>query len=201
MKPIQQANSIIWINCATSSNSLLRERAKTLANLSIIAVREQTAGRGQGNHTWTSDAGKNLTFSILYKFDNLAASDAILVTHITTLAICDYLSSKGVQARIKWPNDIWVSDKKIAGILIENEIESGCVCRSIVGIGLNINQMTWPEEIPNPVSLSLLSSGCEYDLESELILLHSHISSRFSQAHSDRIALQSDFDSLIFHLG
>ena len=204
MEPSDACAHILWLETADSTNSELRRRIAGLDNLSIIAVREQTAGRGQGTHTWFSTPGRNLTFSILYRFGDayaLAASDAILITQVTTLAIRDYLLGHGVRARIKWPNDIWVEDRKICGILIENTLESGMVRESIVGIGLNLNETGWPPELPNPVSLRELT-GREYAPETELTALEKEIRRRFGLLASPdgRCSLQEEFGRFMFRL-
>ena len=204
MEPSDACAHILWLETADSTNSELRRRISGLDNLSIIATREQTAGRGQGTHTWFSTPGRNLTFNILYRFDGayaLAASDAILITQVTTLAIRDYLLGHGVRARIKWPNDIWVEDRKICGILIENTLESGMVRESIVGIGLNLNETGWPTELSNPVSLRELT-GREYAPDVELTALEKEIRRRFGLLASPdgRCSLQEEFGKYVFRL-
>ena len=195
---------ILWLETADSTNHALRERLGALDNLSVIAAREQTAGRGQGTHTWFATPGENLTFSILYRFGgvcSLAAADALLITQVTTLALRDYLLGKGVAARIKWPNDIWVGERKICGILIENIVEGGQVRESIVGIGLNVNETLWPADLPNPVSLRELT-GRSYILEEELLALHKEIRRRFGMLASPdgRRSLQEEFGKYMFRL-
>ena len=195
---------ILWLETADSTNHALRERLGALDNLSVIAAREQTAGRGQGTHTWFATPGENLTFSILYRFGgvcSLAAADALLITQVTTLALRDYLLGKGVSARIKWPNDIWVGERKICGILIENIVSEGYVRESIVGIGLNVNGTGWPAELPNPVSLRELTGQC-YILEEELLALHKEIRRRFRMLASPdgRKSLQEEFGKYMFRL-
>ncbi len=204
MEPYEGKAQILWLETADSTNHVLRERMARLDNLSVIAAREQTAGRGQGTHTWFSTPGENLTFSILYRFGavgTLAASDALLITQVTTLALRDYLLGHGVQARIKWPNDIWVEDRKICGILIENILEGGLVRESIVGIGLNVNETGWPAELPNPVSLRELT-GRRYSPEEELLALHKEIRRRFGMLASPdgRKSLQEEFGKYMFRL-
>ena len=204
MTPSDAHAHILWLETADSTNSELRKRMAGLDNLSIVAAREQTAGRGQGTHTWFATPGENLTFSILYRFGGactLAASDALLITQVTTLALRDYLLGHGVAARIKWPNDIWVEDRKICGILIENILEAGQVRESIVGIGLNLNETGWPSELPNPVSLRELT-GRRYELEPELVSLHKEIRRRFGQLASPdgRCSLQEEFGKYMFRL-
>ena len=170
MEPYDSRAHILWLDEADSTNRVLRERLPGLDNLSIVAAVAQTAGRGQGSHTWFASPGENLTFSVLYRFEadcRVAAPDIIYVTQLTTLALRDYLLGHGVEARIKWPNDIWVADRKICGILIENTLEEGFLRESIVGIGLNLNESGWPAELPNPVSLHELT-GNRYDIRAEL---------------------------------
>ena len=197
---------IIWLDSVKSTNSELRMRLGELDNLSVIAAVEQTAGRGQGSHTWYSSPRTNLTFSILYRFPEdgqglLKVADMLLVTQITTLGIRDYLLSKGITAGIKWPNDIWVGDRKICGILIENILDGDRIEASIVGIGLDVNEETWPEELPNPVSMKQLT-GIHYELVSELEELCASISKRYFQSmdKEGRKSLEKEFNEHMFRL-
>ena len=176
-------SSIIWLESTDSTNKELRRRLDQSGDLTIIAARMQSAGRGQGEHTWHSAPGQNLTFSILLRHRLLKASDALAVTSIMALGIRDYLRSKGIEPWIKWPNDIWVGEKKICGILVENTIHDGTIEFSIVGVGLDLNQTDWPPELPNPVSLKELT-GQEYDTHEELDKLAEAIARRNSQASS-----------------
>jgi len=201
MSPQQPAHSIIWLKDTISTNYAIREFLPELDNLSVVAAHQQTKGRGQGDHSWHSLPGENLTFSILLKFDDLSSAESVRINHIITIAIREYLRGKGVQARIKHPNDIWVEDKKICGILIENTIREKQITHSIVGIGLNINQTHWPDELPNPVSLSELT-GERYDLKCELELRQKEICRCFeiSQSADGRNSLQEEFKRYLFFL-
>jgi BirA family biotin operon repressor/biotin-[acetyl-CoA-carboxylase] ligase len=203
MEPSDSRAHIIWLDEADSTNKVLRERLEDLDNLSVVAAVAQTAGRGQGAHTWYASPGANLTFSILYRYGDVrvAVSDVLLVTQLTTLAIRDYLLGHGVEGRIKWPNDIWVADRKICGILIENILEESFLRESIVGIGLNLNERDWPADLPNPVSLSELT-GKRYDVPSELARLEKEIRRRFALLGSDdgRKSLQEEFGKYMFRL-
>ena len=204
MEPSDSRAQIIWLDEADSTNRVLRERLLGLDNLSIVAAVAQTAGRGQGSHTWYASPGENLTFSIPYRYEELcriAASEMILVTQVTTLALRDYLLGHGIEARIKWPNDIWVGDRKICGILIENILEEGTLRESIVGIGLNLNERGWPADLPNPVSLSELT-GRRYDVRAELERLEKEIRRRFALLDSadGRKSLQEEFGKYMFRL-
>lgn len=201
MAPSKSAADIKWLDKAESTNKALREALPCCDNLSVIAAVEQLAGRGQGSHSWHSLRGLNLTFSILLRPSALPAGNILLITYATTLGILDYLSSKGVVARIKWPNDIWVGDKKICGILIENSLAEGLVCASIIGVGFNLNQVEWPSELPNPVSLKELT-GKDYDLREELVALTDMICRRFTTiGNSDgESELQEEFGKNVFRL-
>ncbi|MBO4566091.1 MAG: biotin--[acetyl-CoA-carboxylase] ligase [Bacteroidales bacterium] len=201
MNPSQRSADIIWLDSTESTNRAVREAIPRLDNLSVIATVKQTAGRGQGSHTWHSTPGMNLTFSMLYKPSALPAKEMITITCATTLGIRDYLLFRGVESRIKWPNDIWVGDKKICGILIENILDGADISASIIGIGLNLNETDWPSDLPNPVSLANIT-GKRYDCHAELEALAEKIRRRFSLAGSDggRKDLQEEFGKYAFRL-
>lgn len=174
-------SNIYWLKTTDSTNNELRRRLNQSGNLTIIAAETQSAGRGQGDHTWHSEPGRNLTFSILLRHRFLKATDALAVTSIMALGIRDYLRTKGIEPWIKWPNDIWVGEKKICGILVENTIHGDTIEFSIVGVGLDLNQTDWPPELPNPVSLKDLT-GREYDTHEELEQLSEVLARRSAQA-------------------
>ena len=198
--------NIMWMECVDSTNSELRRRIDTLDNLSVVAAYEQTSGRGQGTHTWFSSPHTNLMFSMFFKFTEgtgilLDVKDMLLVTEIITLGIRDYLASKGILSRIKWPNDIWVADKKICGILIENILDHERITNSIVGVGLDVNEQFWPNDLPNPVSMKQLT-GKTYVLEDELSRLTAHIASRYDEMRTQegRERLDYEFRENMFRL-
>ena len=163
--------TILWLDTVDSTNSEIIRRADTLDNMSVISARAQTAGKGQRGNRWLSSAGSNLTFSILLKEDYgqffLEAASQFLITEAVTLALTDYLSSRQIKASIKWPNDIYVGDRKICGVLIENSIGGRTLKRSVIGIGLNLNQIEFPADIPNPTSMKQ-QTGKDYDTHEEL---------------------------------
>lgn len=106
----------------------------------VILADEQTAGRGQRGSQWSSNAGENLLFTLFIEPDNMSVEDQQVLTHFASVSLINILRKIGISALIKWPNDIFVNDKKIAGILIENNIRGGNISSSIIGIGLNVNQ-------------------------------------------------------------
>ncbi|MCQ2177166.1 MAG: biotin--[acetyl-CoA-carboxylase] ligase [Bacteroidales bacterium] len=194
-------SGIIWLKSTDSTNNELRRRLDRSDDLSIVAAEMQSAGRGQGEHTWHSEPGRNLTFSILLRHRCLKAADALAVTSIMALGIRDYLQTKGIEPWIKWPNDIWVGDRKICGILVENTINAGMIEFSIVGVGLDLNQTDWPSELPNPVSLKDLT-GQEYDTHQELRLLSEAIAQRSARASAPEGAaeLMKEFEKVVVRL-
>jgi len=111
---------------------------------------------------WQSDAGANLTFSVFLNNVNLSVQRQFLLTKIVSLSLVDLLAKFGVPAKIKWPNDVYVNDRKIAGVLIENVIQGKTITRSIIGIGLNVNQRSF--EGLKATSLSL-ENNRHYSIE------------------------------------
>ena len=204
---MEKLTDIRWLDTVESTNDEARRLLGELDNLSVIAARCQTAGRGQGDHKWHSRPGENLTFSAVLKFGGegalapLAARDALLITETVTLALRLYLAEEGVKARIKWPNDIYVGDLKVCGILIENILKGQEVDASIIGIGLNLNQTVFPEDIPNPTSLSLLT-GRNYDPEAELVRFHGILSECAEKTNTaeGRRYLDKAFNEYMFRL-
>ncbi len=193
---------IIWLKLTDSTNDEARRRLDALDNLSVLAAETQTAGRGQGDHTWTSAPGQNLTFTLVLKFPPcapIATSEILLITQAVTGGIRRYLLSKGVESRIKWPNDIYVGDRKICGILIENILDGKQVSSSMIGIGLNLNQDRFPADLPNPVSLRQLT-GRTYDLRTELVLLREALKKTafLLDSQEGRSELSRDFDAFVF---
>ena len=194
-------SGIKWFESLASTNNEAKKHITDYDNLSVIATIEQSAGRGQGSHTWYTTPGKNLTFTIVFNPENLPASEALYLTRITTLSLLSYLAARGVRARIKWPNDIWVEDKKICGILIENILEGNLVHNSIIGIGLNINESGWPEDLPNPVSLGELT-GKSYDIHEELEAFYKEFCRHAQMLSSEdgRKYLCKNFEENVFRL-
>jgi BirA family biotin operon repressor/biotin-[acetyl-CoA-carboxylase] ligase len=155
---------IIWLEAVDSTNEEARRRISDIDNLSVVSAVMQTAGRGQRGNTWSSEAGENLTFSIVMKFkgSECKATDSFILTEIASLSMVRFLAEYGIEARIKWPNDIYVGSRKICGMLIENSIRSDEVSSSIIGIGLNINQRNFDVNLPNPTSMALCSRESQY---------------------------------------
>ena len=155
---------IKWLEEVDSTNNLLLRHIRDYDNLSVVAAVSQTAGRGQRGNRWLSAPGDNLTFSLLIRPEGLPAREVMALTALATLAVRDTLREEGVEAVIKWPNDIYVGRRKICGMLVENGLEGGDIGWSVIGIGINLNQTVFPVEVLNPTSLKRLT-GRTYELE------------------------------------
>ena len=161
---------IKWFTTIDSTNNRIARDKDLLADRTVYATDFQTAGKGQRGNGWESARAENLLFSILFKPTDIPATGQFIVSQAVTLGIADYIKGKGITASIKWPNDIYVADRKICGILIENAVNGDSLVSSIVGIGFNLNQLSFSPDIPNPVSLSQLTD-ITYDLKDELMKL------------------------------
>ena len=150
-------HKIIWIDSIDSTNNEVKRNIDTFDNLSVLATYEQTSGRGQRGNIWLAETGMNLTFSIVIKYEQmqvrLKAADQFDISEITALSVIELLSENEIEAKIKWPNDIYVGDKKICGILIEHSSRGERLSYSIIGVGLNVNQVVFESSLPNPTSM------------------------------------------------
>lgn len=155
---------ILWIDSTASTNSYLREHGEEIGPMTMVCAREQTAGRGQRGNSWESEPGANLTFSFRMVPEGVRPACQFVVSEAVALAMRSALARFGIEAMVKWPNDIYVADSKICGILIENSIMGPRIASSIVGIGLNVNQTLFVSDAPNPVSMRMLT-GREFPLQ------------------------------------
>ncbi|MBO4536092.1 MAG: biotin--[acetyl-CoA-carboxylase] ligase [Bacteroidales bacterium] len=177
------AENIHWFDTIDSTNTRLVSLHNDLPDRTVYAARYQTAGRGQQGNRWESRAGENLMFSILLKPAFLPASDQFLLSQIVALGLVEYLQTKGLTATIKWPNDIYVGDRKICGTLIETGLADKRVSWAVAGIGLNVNQREFDPSLPNPTSM-ILETGGSFDAEAELPALLQCILSRYDRIDS-----------------
>lgn len=158
-------NSII-LNEVESTNNYANHLivSKAADEGTVVLARYQKQGRGQQGNQWESEAGKNLLTSIILFPRFLFAGKQFLISKVVSLALVDFLKEEVEGVSIKWPNDLYVFDKKVAGILIENSVKGDYLFSTIVGIGLNLNQLKFNSDAPNPVSLKHYT-GKEYFAE------------------------------------
>jgi BirA family biotin operon repressor/biotin-[acetyl-CoA-carboxylase] ligase len=139
---MQIGRKIIRLESVDSTNNYIANLLKEgiLEDGTVILADEQFAGKGQRNAEWLTKPGENLTFSFFLSNVNLSVQNQYFLTCTVSISLVHLLNKFGLDAKIKWPNDIYVNNKKIAGVLIENQLSSSEIKNSIIGIGLNINQ-------------------------------------------------------------
>ncbi len=179
---------MIELDETTSTNTFLATyRPPTTKDITLVTAEYQSGGRGQAGNSWESERGQNLLFSLLLHPTFLPATHLFALSELIALSIRDAVAqvltapssflpapASSIPASVgdhsvtvKWPNDVYVGDKKIAGILIENTLRGPFVDRCIIGCGVNVNQQRFLSDAPNPVSLRQLV-GC--DLERSFVL-------------------------------
>ena len=128
-----------------------------ISDFAVVTAGHQTAGRGQRGNTWNSNAGENLLFSLLVRpGETQEVSKQFLLSQAVALSIHDAMKCYGVDTRLKWPNDIYAGNRKLAGILLELDYSGTFVEQAIIGIGLNVNQENFPPMDRKPVSMKML---------------------------------------------
>ena len=142
---------VVHIDETDSTNHWLKAHGE---GTMVVVADFQTAGKGCGSNSWESERGQNLTFSMLIHPEALEARAQFRITEVVSVALCNTLERYIYkEVDIKWPNDIYVGDQKICGILIENRLQGSVIKDSIIGIGLNVNQQAFLSDAPNPVSM------------------------------------------------
>jgi BirA family biotin operon repressor/biotin-[acetyl-CoA-carboxylase] ligase len=193
MKTLFIGQNSIHLNAVDSTNSYASELLRQIkpAEGTIFYSFEQQKGRGQRGNSWESEPNKNLALSLVLYPTFLNADMQFLLTKITSLAVADLMaevletSDKTEQVSIKWPNDIYVNDKKIAGILIENVLRENSIQSSIIGIGININQTIF-SSIVNATSL-ILHTGKIVDLIQLIERLCEFTEARYLQLKANKL--------------
>lgn len=159
----------------------------------VIHTNFQTAGRGQKNNIWESEKSKNLLFSVILYPDKVLPAEQFYISMAVSIGICDFIDRYFPGSKIKWPNDIYINDDKIAGILIENSIRGEIIESTITGIGFNINQEEFAVTTPKPVSLKILT-GKEFDTLTCLDQMLSDLDERYKQLlYGDRELIRSGY--------
>ena len=184
------------IETTDSTNTIARHLAQHETLPLLVTTDYQTAGRGQRGNAWESAPGSNLLFTIALCPHLHATRQFALCQHVS-VALCEALSRYTDDIRIKWPNDIYWRDHKIAGILIEHDIEGTYIARSIIGVGLNVNQSHFTSDAPNPISLCQIL-GHEVEREP---LLAAITTALLTPSTLDSDALHTRYTSQLYRLG
>ncbi len=180
-KTLFMGKNLVFVPDCHSTNTLALQISHQSSAIegTLIITDYQTAGKGQRGNVWEAEPGMNLTFSLILKPNFLAINKQFFLNIVICLALKDYLKDKTTDIiYIKWPNDILVHEKKISGVLIENQLQGSKIINSIVGIGLNINQKHFNSF--SATSLANLTDSV-FDLAVELPILLGFIESRYLQ--------------------
>lgn len=183
-----------------STNAFLqRKQSETDIRNWVVSADEQTAGKGMGSNTWESEAGKNLTFSFALDMGFLPAERQFLLSVAVPLGIVEVLDTMlpAEKLNIKWPNDIYYENNKLAGILINSTIKAGMMDVSIVGIGLNVNQTQFHDWPTHPVSMRMIT-GKEYDLRLLLGKIAESINNKVEVLKTDPSSIEQDYLKRLF---
>ncbi len=193
--------NIVKLNATASTNAYLKDyllATEEVKDYTVVVAKEQVAGRGQMGTTWVSESGKNLTFSVLKRFDDFLVSNQFFLNICVSLAIYDFLKQQQVpNLSIKWPNDILSGHSKICGILIENILSGKKIQASVIGIGLNVNQLEF-KNLPNVSSLKLLlgrTFDLDYLLKSFTVVFKKYFNEEINKGKEQ---LQFSYESLLF---
>ncbi len=175
-------------------------RSDLYGHFDVVWADIQSAGRGQRGHTWLSDEGLNLTFSVVLTPRFLPVTEQFLISEVVALALVDTLADYDIACRIKWTNDIYAQDSKIVGVLIEHALAGNCLIRTIVGVGINVNQRTFASELPNPASMASLT-GREFCREEVLNTFITHLKALYAiLEHGDKEHIESRYRTTMYHL-
>ena len=189
---------IYHIADTTSTND--EARGSEYDHLDIIWAERQSSGRGQRGHSWHSTEGENLTFSVVLKPTFLPIVEQFLLSEVVALALVDTFAAYGIECRIKWTNDIYAEDRKITGVLIEHSLSGDTLARTIVGIGINVNQHDFPDDLPNPTSMAI-ERGRTFDRRAVLELFSERLGELYSVLErGDKRLIESRYRQAMYHL-
>ena len=183
-----------------STNAYLqREQSKCDIRNWVVSTDKQTAGKGMGSNSWESEVGKNLTFSLALDMSFLPAERQFLLSEAVPLGIIEVLDKvlPAKKLSIKWPNDIFYENRKLAGILINSTIKADMMDVSIVGIGLNVNQMCFQDWPTHPISLKMVM-GKDFELQPLLEQIATHILIKVQQLKSSPATIEQDYLKRLF---
>jgi BirA family biotin operon repressor/biotin-[acetyl-CoA-carboxylase] ligase len=166
---------------STNIHAMAMAHARLAGHGTAYFAHEQTAGRGQRGKSWISEPGENIILSVVLQPEGMNPSDPFPLHALTALACFDLFNKyAGDETAIKWPNDLYWRDRKSGGILIESALSGEKIRHAVVGIGININQVDFPADLPNPVSLRQIT-GKRHDAESLARELCHHLEYRYRQ--------------------
>ncbi len=197
---MQTSLKVIKLSAIDSTNDYLKSlsRKVDLREGVVVVANEQTQGKGQMKAKWYSEKNKSLSFSVFRAFSEFNVSDQIAINWAVSLGILKALQGLDISSlTIKWPNDILAGGKKVCGILIENQLQGSEITSSIIGVGVNVNNINFPD-LPQASSL-LLHTGKAFDLEELLQKLVDGITSELDMLDSSGLVrLKRRYEQFLF---
>lgn len=196
--------NFVQLSEVDSTNNFLKNKLSKSTPLpegTVIMADKQTAGRGQKTTQWHSEAGKNITASLLLYPVFLQAGQQFDLSRMISLAISKSLEAI-LQAKIyiKWPNDLYINDRKLSGILIESTLSGIAIRNSIIGFGINVNQHTFPAGAGNPVSMAQILKK-EINLLEVLALVCKEIEAGYLGLRAGKVEpLRMEYDRNLYRL-
>ncbi len=228
METLFIGKNCIEVDKTGSTNSYLARlhAEKTLFEGAVVITKHQEQGRGQRGASWESEPGKNLTLSLLLTPTFLRPDEQFQLNKAVSLGVLEFvvyalmqaspksspkertftryhlsLGEGRGEAAVKWPNDIYIGTKKVAGILIENSVSGNSLQQSIVGIGINVNQEKFSSDLPNPTSLKLIT-GNNFDLKQCLGQLCYCIEKRYLDLRTTKISkIDTEYLKSLYRFG
>ncbi|WP_250433896.1 biotin--[acetyl-CoA-carboxylase] ligase [Hanstruepera flava] len=191
---------IIKLNATDSTNSYLRQLSndKSLSNYTVVTADKQNSGRGQMGTSWESETGKNLIASVFVDVSFLQFNRQFYISMATCLALIKMLKQFSIpKLKIKWPNDILSENKKICGVLIEYMVKQNNLQSTIIGVGLNVNQLQF-DNLPHASSLGKIT-GVHYNLDELLLGFITHLKYYLNLLEQNKLfQIKEDYESSMF---
>lgn len=180
-------NKVHILPTCHSTNDYIKSKIPLgLSSGEVFCAENQTGGKGQRGNVWESEANKNLTFSFFLNEIDLPVTEQFVINYFVSIAIHRFLSkflSRPESLKLKWPNDIYCGEKKLGGVLIENQVKNGKLSHTIIGIGLNINQEVF--KVERATSLFLETGEC-YDVKEALGFLLKELNVAFEEFNTHK---------------
>lgn len=190
---------LLYIQELDSTNNYLKtlEGKDFLADGSIVYTDFQLAGRGQRGNYWESECAQNLLFSVIVHPRHIHPATHFIISQTIALAVVQVLDRYVDGCSIKWPNDIYYGNKKLGGILIENELNGECIANSVIGVGLNVNQTVFTSNAPNPVSLKNIINE---NIDREVLLkeIQQDFIALYHSVEADRTVVEKSYKQRLF---
>lgn len=196
---------IVRFEEVTSTNDVAMRESALYGHGCVLSARRQTAGRGQRGNRWESEAGENLLFSLVLEPTEVLVEEQFRISEMAALAASDAVrkaTDGRVACGVKWPNDLYVGDRKIGGILIEHVLQSEFLSRSVVGIGINVGQRRFDPSLPNPTSianeLSAVGGGASVEVPTPEEVLMAFCEAFDRRYGEDQERLHEDFTARLW---